>query len=110
PRYESSEIDRFRTLDIERLELVAAEGHELAALVFVAFDNLVPLDFLASLRVMGPERDRREGPDLLHWFWRVRAACLLRSPANVPLRFLIILFCLISRLRSRFRPRHPRPD
>jgi hypothetical protein len=50
----------------------------LASLVFVAFDDLIPLDFLARLRVMGPQRDPSRGRNLLfYWLRHRRAACLL---------------------------------
>jgi hypothetical protein len=72
----------------------------LAALIFVTLDDLIPLDFVARLRVMRPQRDPGRGYNLLRRFWRRRAACLLRRRANVPLRFLIVLFRFINRLRA----------
>jgi hypothetical protein len=43
--------------DIERLQLIRRERDELAALVFVALDDLLLLDFFAGARIVRAERD-----------------------------------------------------
>jgi hypothetical protein len=60
-RHKSRQIDRVRTLDMERLQLFQREGHKLAALIFVTLAHLVTVDLLARMRIVRPERDTGGG-------------------------------------------------
>src|ERR1700732_2406556 len=51
------QVNNLLAFDIERLQLLGCEGEELAAAVFVSFDDLALLDLLAGSGIMRPERD-----------------------------------------------------
>src|SRR4051812_31317296 len=54
--HESGQVEGPRTLDIERLQVLWRECHELTALVLVALRHFVALNLLARVRIMGPKR------------------------------------------------------
>src|SRR5437762_10304688 len=56
-RHEGFEVDDLRAFHVECLELGGREGDELAALVFVALGDLLPLDLLAAVRVVRAKGD-----------------------------------------------------
>jgi hypothetical protein len=55
-RHERAQGNGARTLDIERLQFLWRECHELAALVLVALRHFVALNLLAGMRIMGTKR------------------------------------------------------
>ena len=55
------QIDHLRAFDVERLQFLGGEGHELAAIIFVAFDDLGLIDLLTRSRIMRPNRDPGDG-------------------------------------------------
>jgi hypothetical protein len=70
-RHKGRQVDRVRTLDIERLQLFRREGDELAALVFVALAHLVAVDLVARMRIVRPERDTGGGSRVFRLVFRL---------------------------------------
>jgi hypothetical protein len=62
--------------DVERLQFLGGERDELAATVFVSFDDLAFVDLLAGSGIMRPKRDASGSATLV----RVRAAILCQEP------------------------------
>ena len=60
-------LDYLGAFDVERLQFLGGEGDELAATVFVPFDDLAFVDLLAGPGIMRPKRDPSGGPALVHF-------------------------------------------
>src|SRR2546423_4983900 len=90
PATNFSRSTTFELSTSKRLQLLVGEGEELAAAVFVSFDDLALLDLLAGSRIMRAERDAGGCGDLLsvHLVAEERASVGVRrtSPRRRSLR------------------------
>jgi hypothetical protein len=55
--HELLQIDDLRAFHVERLQFLWGKRDELAALVFVTFDDLFFLDLIPGARIVRPQRD-----------------------------------------------------
>src|SRR2546423_15116699 len=86
PATNFSRSTTFELSTSKRLQLLVGEGEELAAAVFVSFDDPALLDLLAGSRIMRAERDAGGGGALLS----IRGGTIGAEPRYRSLRTLLL--------------------